>query len=129
MIEDIFSRGRCVQTNRHYLPEEVDWTLVKGHSDGGEDDKLEEEAKEEGDEAHQQGHRDHSLASKLCPLSKSVSQGCPTLCWNKNNEMEIINKVLTWRIQEASIRPPLAMTRHRYRPVADVYSSYTLEQL
>ena len=69
-----------VQTNRHYLPEEVDWTLVKGHSDGGEDDKLEEEAKEEGDEAHQQGHRDHSLASKLCPLSKSVSQGCPTLC-------------------------------------------------
>ena len=112
-----------------YLPEEVDWTLVKGHSDGGEDDKLEEEAKEEGDEAHQQGHRDHSLASKLCPLSKSVSQGCPTLCWNKNNEMEIINKVLTWRIQEASIRPPLAMTRHRYRPVADVYSSYTLEQL
>ena len=52
---------------------------MKGYSNGGEDDKLEEEAKEEGDEAHQQGHCDHSLPSKLCPFSKSVSQGCPTL--------------------------------------------------
>ena len=66
---------------------------MKGYSNRGEDDKLEEEAKEEGDEAHQQGHRDDSLPSKLCPFSKSVSQGCPTLCYHKNNERKMIDKV------------------------------------
>jgi len=61
------------------LPQEVDRALVKGDSNRGEDDKLEEEAKEEGNEAHQQGHRDHGLAGQLCPLSKSVSKSRPTL--------------------------------------------------
>ena len=37
----------------YYLPEEVDRTLVKRHPDGGEDDKLEQEAKEEGNKTHQ----------------------------------------------------------------------------
>jgi len=61
------------------LPKEVDRALVEWHSDRGEDDQLKQEAKEQGDEAHQQGHGDHSLPCQLCPLSKSVAEGCPTL--------------------------------------------------
>ena len=68
-----------MQQLKCYLPKEVDRALVEWHSDRGEDDQLKQEAKEQGNEAHQQGHRNHSLASKFCPLSKSVSQGCPTL--------------------------------------------------
>ena len=59
---------------------------MKGDSNRGEDDKLEEEAKEEGNEAHQQGHCDHGLASQLRPLSKSVSKSRPALCCEKNVE-------------------------------------------
>ena len=77
------SLKRKLQQWKCYLPKEVDRALVEWHSDRGEDDQLKQEAKEQGDEAHQQGHGDHSLPCQLCPLSKSVAEGCPTLRCHK----------------------------------------------
>ena len=50
------------------MPKEVNWRLVEGNTDWGQDHELQEETEHEGDEAHEKTNGNKSLASSQRPL-------------------------------------------------------------